>query len=342
MCNEQNRTHGKMSSTFESRPEEYFPNYRPKLPLLSASKTTTKKSKVCGLCWASAFMCCCLPLCYPCYFSRVKSTRKRLRKSHKFFQGKNFQTASKPGKTGFTTSTMRSEGSTGIRGNGALLSRTDTNQTLLPNINIQKIQDLCFKAATTNRRRKDIVAVFIATDASMIFLQQCQLVELLFKDASLQTINDMCTGDRSNGLLFDDCGYVDVSEGHVAARISVKVESKTSLNYSDSSKLAHIYGRQVANADIIVLMVSKNDMYEFSSKGLFKYVCSYWAGYFPALAVVEDYSKEEEIELDFVASLKYVFQSVHIVNLQCETLRAKVFSSIIRIWNRLGLTSNVD
>lgn len=269
MCSQQNRSHGRMPSTSENRPEEYFPNYRPKLPLLSASKTTSKKSRICGLCWASAFLCCCLPLCYPCYFSRVKSTRKRLRKSQKFFQGKNFQTTFNPSKTGFTTSTMRSEGSTGIRGNGTLLSRTDTIQTLLPNINIQKIQDMCFKAATTNRTRKDIVAVFIATDASMIFLQQCQLVELLFKNASLQTINDMCTGDSSNGLLFDDCGYVDVSEDHVAARISVKVESKTSLNYSDSSKLAHIYGRHVANADIIVLMVNKNDMYEFAKKGLF-------------------------------------------------------------------------
>jgi len=316
--------------------KNHLPSYYPKVSL--SSFNTSSYDKSCGICWMCTFICCCLPLCYPCYFTKIRRTRKQYRKSqihHSYYH---------PGFKGcFTSFPMKPGKSTGISGYGTLLSRNDTAQSLLPNIDFLKLQDMYLRG--TNRRlRKDVSVIFIPTNSSTLFLHECQSSGLLCKeetgskimsDQSSDPVLDAFNEDSRYSVLkdavFNYLGYVDVSEDNIASRVYVKGESIASLYNPYPSELADIYCRQLAKTDMIVLLVDEND--EIKMQGLIDFVSAYWAGYFPLLLVSKGGGKKH-----ITAFITKVFKSIHVVKQDGGSLRAKLFSSVIKVMNRIRVT----
>jgi len=139
-------------------------------PFSSAKNTSS-------ICWTCSILCCCLPICYPCYLShtlRERSKKKKLVISRKMCQANYRQKLDEKR----VTSTMKSEQSTGTSGYETLLSRKGTLVSLQPNLDKSRIHQAVVNTLETNNRT-NISAIFVATDAAHSFLNFCQTSELL-------------------------------------------------------------------------------------------------------------------------------------------------------------------
>merc|ERR1712142_75702 len=137
----------------------------------SSSKNTT------SICWTCSMLCCCLPICYPCYLThtlRERSKKKKLVISRKLCQANYGHKSDKKR----VTPTMKSEQSTGASGYETLLSRKGTLVSLQPNLDKSRIHQAVVNTLETNYRT-NISAIFVATDAAHSFLNFCQTSELL-------------------------------------------------------------------------------------------------------------------------------------------------------------------
>eukprot|EP00092_Neocalanus_flemingeri_P019414 GFUD01021028.1.p1 GENE.GFUD01021028.1~~GFUD01021028.1.p1 ORF type:complete len:428 (+),score=87.15 GFUD01021028.1:91-1374(+) len=158
------------------------------------SSTPLDWDNVASCCWVCSFLCCCFPLCYPCYLSRTSMMRSNREKNQTLLhsqmrsrneRGQEAYKRSEPVETGQTriTSTMTSEQSTGTSGYATLLSRKGTLHTLLPNVHQSQIKEALVKNFDSSS--KNINAVFLSTKAAEKFLRDSQLSEL-FQGVTIQ------------------------------------------------------------------------------------------------------------------------------------------------------------
>jgi len=129
-----------------------------------------------NLCWTCSMLCCCFPLCYPCYLSRTlreRRQRRKLRISRNMWGGNRGQHVETR-----AAGTMTSEQSTVTSGYGTLLSRRGTLISTPPNLDAYKVnKDVYSKLDNTSRQ--SISAIFAATEVAESFLASCQYSELL-------------------------------------------------------------------------------------------------------------------------------------------------------------------
>jgi len=140
-------------------------------PSVSLQKGTTH------LCWTCSIMCCCFPLCYPCYLSktlRKRKQRKKLRISRNKGGGNRGKYEEPQG-----TCTMYSKQSTGTSGYGTLLSRKGTLVSISPNLDTYYKVNKDVFSKLENTSRQSISAIFLATEVAESFLASCQYSELL-------------------------------------------------------------------------------------------------------------------------------------------------------------------
>eukprot|EP00092_Neocalanus_flemingeri_P019415 GFUD01021029.1.p1 GENE.GFUD01021029.1~~GFUD01021029.1.p1 ORF type:complete len:428 (+),score=102.12 GFUD01021029.1:91-1374(+) len=158
------------------------------------SSTPLDWDNAASCCWVCSFLCCCFPLCYPCYLSRTSMMRSNREKNQTLLdsqmrsrndKGQEAYKRSEPVETGQTriTSTMTSEQSTGTSGYATLLSRKGTLHTLLPNVHQSQIKEALVKNFDSSS--KNINAVFLSTKAAEKFLRDSQLSEL-FQGVTIQ------------------------------------------------------------------------------------------------------------------------------------------------------------
>eukprot|EP00092_Neocalanus_flemingeri_P041083 GFUD01044739.1.p1 GENE.GFUD01044739.1~~GFUD01044739.1.p1 ORF type:complete len:430 (+),score=83.78 GFUD01044739.1:93-1382(+) len=152
------------------------------------SSTPLDWDNAASCCWVCSVLCCCFPLCYPCYLSRTARRRSKREKKQTLLhsqtrtrneRGQEAYRRSEPVETGQTrvTTTMTSEQSTGTSGYATLLSRQGTLHTLLPNVHQSQIQESLVRNIDSSSR-KNINAVLISTKAAGKFLRDSQLSEL--------------------------------------------------------------------------------------------------------------------------------------------------------------------
>jgi len=140
-------------------------------PSVSLQKGTTH------LCWTCSILCCCIPLCYPCYLSKTLRERRQ-RKKLGISRNKGGGNRGKYEQTQGTC-TMYSKQSTGTSGYGTLLSRKGTLVSVSPNLDtfFKVNKDVFSKLENTSRQ--SISAIFLATEVAESFLASCQYSELL-------------------------------------------------------------------------------------------------------------------------------------------------------------------
>ena len=215
------------------------PTYCP--PLSLSPPSTPDWDNMTNMCWTCSILCCCFPLCYPCYLSKTARKMNKWKKQPSYNsqarkrneKGQKDYRRSEPLSTdkARVTSTMNSEQSTGTSGYGTLLSRKGTLVSVLPNVDPTQIQEAFFKKVENNSR-KDISALFLATEAAATFLNDCLISDLLQKLPPTEPKKS--TADKIFEEVMDE-GKNDSSQFDLSFNSTFNFSQSCLLQFEDSS-----------------------------------------------------------------------------------------------------------
>jgi len=241
-----------------------------------------------SLCWTCSIMCCCFPFCYPCYLSktmRKRSKRKTLPSYREANQEGHKRSDPWKATNARVTTTMSSQQSTGTSGYGTLLSRKGTLVSLQPNMKKWQIQKALLGSQIENKTRRNISALFVATEASASFLSYWESSELL-QGLSVQKnynflpreVNDIpvpaqidhevdvkCSSSRSN--LSSDSSYS-------FSQLCLHLDEEASRDLGTSSKMSrfsvNIKSDKKDNQGRMNYKDNEGIHYDFDKEGLFR------------------------------------------------------------------------